>query len=69
MRDLYIKRNELNRISQTLRTAKFQDGISRDQVSKIVEEQKEAYNRFKFYDNFIKIGGKLYGQKIHTKEE
>ena len=68
MRDLYLKRNELNRISQVLRTAKFQDGISREQVTKIFKEQEEAYKRFKFYDNYLKIGGKIYGEQVHTKK-
>lgn len=68
MRDLYLKRNELNRISQVLRTAKFQDGIPREQVTKIFKEQEEAYKRFKFYDNYLKIGGKIYGEQVHTKK-
>ena len=68
MRDLYLKRNELNELSQNLRTAKFQDGISREQVIKIFEVQKDVYNRFKFYDNFLKIGGKIYGEQIRSKK-
>lgn len=69
MRDLYLKRNELNRTSQYLRTAKFQDGISKEQVFKLVEEQQEAWNRFKFYDNYLKIGGKMYGEQIRSKKK
>ena len=68
MRELYLKRNELNKLSQNLRSAKFQDGISREQVQKLVEAQKDVYNRFVFYDNFLKVGGKIYGEQIHSKK-
>lgn len=68
MRDLYIKRNELNQISQNLKTAKFDESLSREQVSHLVGTQKDVYQRYKFYDNYIKIGGKLRGKKICSKE-
>ena len=68
MRELYLKRNELNKLSQNLRSAKFEDGISKEQVTKLVETQKDVYNRFKFYDNFLKIGGKIYAEQIRSKK-
>lgn len=68
MRDLYLKRNELNQKSQKLRCAKFENNISRDKVTELIKVQEEIYNRYKFYDNFLKIGGKMYGQQIRTKE-
>ncbi len=68
MRDLYLKRNELNARSQKLRAAKFKENISRDKVTELIHEQEEIWKRYKFYDNYIKIGGKLNGEKIRTKE-
>ena len=68
MKDLYLKRNELNRISQKLRVAKFMGDISKEKVTELMKTQDEIYKRWKFYDNYIKIGGKIYGKEIHTKE-
>jgi hypothetical protein len=68
MRDIYLKRNELNHLSQKLRVAKFDSGISREKVTELINKQQEVYNRYKFYDNFLKIGGKINGEKIYTKE-
>lgn len=68
MRDLYLKRNELNKNSQKLRSAKFQENISREKVREIIKQQQEIYKRYKFYDEYLKIGGRMNGQKIHTKE-
>ena len=59
MRDLYLKRNELNEKSQKLRVAKFDPRISKDMIEVLIRKQKEIYKRFKFYDEYIKIGGKL----------
>lgn len=61
MRDLYLKRNDLKFCSKKLRVAKFQGDISRQQIAKLVEEQDKIYKKYKFYDNFIKIGGKFHG--------
>lgn len=68
MRDLYLKRNELNARSQKLRTAKFKENISREKIKELIEQQEEIYKRYKFYDNYIKIGGRIHEQQIHTKE-
>lgn len=63
MRDLYLKRNELSRKSQNLQTAKFDLRLSGDQVNELVRVQDEIYKRFKFYDEYLKIGGKLNARK------
>ena len=59
MRDLYLKRNELKFCSKKLRVAKFQGDITREQIQKLVSEQDRIYKKYKFYDEYIKIGGKL----------
>jgi hypothetical protein len=69
MRDLYLKRNELSRKSQKLQTAKFDLSLTGDQVNELVRVQDEIYKRFKFYDEYLKIGGKLNARgKICIKE-
>lgn len=63
MRELILKRNELSRRSQNLQTAKFDLRLSGEQVTKLVRIQDDVYKRYKFYDNYIKIGGKLNATK------
>lgn len=59
MKDIILKRNELCKSSLKLRCAKFQADIPREKVKKLIEEQDKIYKKYKFYDNFIKIGGKI----------
>lgn len=59
MKDIILKRNELCKKSIKLRCAKFQADIPREKVTKLIEEQDKIYKKYKFYDNFIKIGGKI----------
>lgn len=69
MRDLYLKRNQLCEYSLILRNMKFQGDLSREKITELIEEQNEVFKRFKFYDNYLKIGGKLSGgQKIRTEK-
>jgi hypothetical protein len=68
MRDIYLKRNELNELSQKLRVAKFDNNIKDDQVTKLIKEQDKIYQKYKFYDNYLKIGGKVKNEVLHTKE-
>lgn len=68
MKDLYLKRNELNEKSQKLRVVKFHGDLPREKITKLMKEQDEIYKRWKFYDNYIKIGGRIYGKQIHSKE-
>ena len=69
MRDLYLKRNQLCRTSLILRSMKFQGDLSKDRITELVKEQNDVWKRFKFYDNYLKIGGKLSGgQTIRTEE-
>ena len=68
MRDLYLKRKRLCDISMNLRSLKFEVGMNKEEIDKIIKIQNDAYKRFKFYDNYIKIGGKLKSEILHTKE-
>ena len=68
MRDLYLKRKRLCDTSMNLRSLKFEVGMNKEEIDKIIKIQNDAYKRFKFYDNYIKIGGKLKSEILHTKE-
>lgn len=68
MRDIYLKRNELNELSQKLRVAKFDNNLKDDQVTNLIKEQDKIYQKYKFYDNYIKIGGKVKNEVLHTQE-
>lgn len=54
MRDIYLKRNELCRLSKDLRSAKFDMYINKEDVTNLIKVQNDIWNRYKFYDNFIK---------------
>lgn len=60
MRDLIDKKNQLNRNSQKLRTLKFSSTLwnSRTDVTRLIKEQNEVYNKFIFYKEFIKAQSK-----------
>lgn len=60
MRDLIDKRNKLNTNSQKLRTLKFSSTLwnSRADVTRLIKEQNEVYNKFIFYKEFIKAQSK-----------
>lgn len=51
MRDLYLKRNELNEKSQKLRVAKFDPTIKRDMIDKLIRKQKEIIKGLNFMMN------------------
>lgn len=42
--------------------------MEKEEIDKIIKIQNEAYKRWKFYDNYLKIGGKLKSEILHTKE-
>ena len=54
MKDILLKRNELLRKSIRMRSMRFEPKISDKQVEQIAKEQKENYNKWSFYDKFIK---------------
>lgn len=60
MRDLIDRKNELNRNSQKLRTLKFSSTLwnSRTDITRLIKEQNEVYNKFIFYKEFIKAQSK-----------
>lgn len=68
MRDLYLRRKQLCDTSMNLRSLKFEVGMEKEEIDKIIKIQNEAYKRWKFYDNYLKIGGKLKSEILHTKE-
>lgn len=63
MKDIYLKRNELCDYSFRLRTLQFGTWTKHDNLGKIIKERKEIMNKWKFYDNYIKMGGKLKCKK------
>lgn len=54
MRDILIKRNELKNKSAHLRPMRFEPKASNKQIDEIAKTQNEIYNRWNFYDKFIK---------------
>lgn len=68
MRDLYLKRKQLCELSKNLRSVKFDLGLEKKDINYLIRQQNDVYKRFKFYDNYIKIGGKLRSEILHTKE-
>ena len=68
MRDLYLRRKQLCDTSMNLRSLKFEVGMEKEEIDKIIKIQNEAYKRWKFYDNYLKIGGKIKSEILHTKE-
>lgn len=68
MKELYLKRNKLCDLSFMLRSEQFNAYLNKEQLSLIIKNRKEVYKRFKFYDNYIKIGGKIKSEILHTEE-
>ena len=54
MKDILLKRNELKEKSIKLRTIKFAPSTANKQTDVIIKEQNEIYNKWNFYDKFIK---------------
>lgn len=54
MKDLILQKQKLCKKSIILRTAKFDTKISRETVSRLIEEQDKVYKHYKFYDEYIK---------------
>lgn len=58
MNNIYLKRNELSEKSKWLRSAKFDIKLKNEQAFKIDEEQQKIYQKFKFYNEYIKAKNK-----------
>lgn len=54
MRDILLKRNELKNKSVHLRSMRFEPKANSEQIDKIAKEQNEIYNKWNFYDKFVK---------------
>lgn len=54
MKDILIKRNELKNKSVHLRSMRFEPNVKSEQIDKIAKEQSDIYNKWKFYDRFVK---------------
>ena len=54
MRDILLKRNELKNKSIRLRSMRFEPGVSDNRVMENAKTQNELYNKWNFYDKFIK---------------
>lgn len=54
MKDIILKRNQLCNKSLKLRTAKFNQHLKREQVTKLIEEQDKIYNQYIFYKQYLK---------------
>ena len=70
MKDIYIKRNKLREASANLRSAKFDCTIGNKLSFKLDEEQDKVYQKFQFYNHYIKamIKEKEGKNELRTKE-
>lgn len=58
MTNIYLKRNELCEKSKQLRSIKFDIKVKNDRSFDINKEQDKVYNKFKFYNEYIKAKNK-----------
>ena len=63
MKDIILKRNELKRKSIKLRTIKFSPELKNKQTDKIIEEQNKVYDKYNFYDKFLKARDEVKDEK------
>ena len=54
MKDILIKRNELKNKSVHLRSMRFEPKVANEQIDEIAKTQSDIYNRWNFYDKFVK---------------
>ena len=73
MNDLYLKRNKLINDSSHLRTMKFDEDLTKKQIEDLINKENNIYNKYKFYDNYIKcinkMGGRTALRKVGEKLE
>lgn len=62
MKDILIKRNKLKEDAMKLREVKFDEKISKSHGMELNKEQDKLWNKFIFYDNFIKAKDKERGK-------
>ena len=70
MTNIYLKRNELNERSKSLRLVKFDGSIkNRDTSVNIDKEQNKIYKKFTFYNEYIKAINKkeVKDNEVHSK--
>lgn len=53
-KEIRKKKNDLVKESTILQKERFNDKLSKDKSKKIGEKQNEVYEKFKFYNSFIK---------------
>lgn len=55
MKDIFLKRNELEKASKQLRISKFKNDLTHEQIVKLIKEQNDIYKKYKLYDEYLKI--------------
>lgn len=58
MTNIYLKRNELSEKSKHLRSAKFDIKVKMKKSIEIDKEQDKIWNKFNFYNEYIKAKNK-----------
>lgn len=69
MRDLNSTRDKIYHNWSDLKSLKFSPDISQETSLRLSEEEKKLYDKYKFYKEYIRIGGKLNGRQIRIKEK
>lgn len=54
MKDILLKRNELKNKSVYMRSMKFDPELNEREVESVTKQQHDIYNKWNFYDKFIK---------------
>lgn len=63
MKDILLKRNDLKIKSIHMRSMKFDPELNEREVDSVVKQQHEIYNKWNFYDKFIKAREEVKSEK------
>lgn len=57
-KEIYVKKQELNKKSQNLTVAKFDLNLKRETITRLIEEQDKIYKQYTFYKEYLKACNK-----------
>ena len=69
MRELYLKRNESNRLLKDIKPIKYKYNLPDGEFNRLLDTQRDINNRRKFYNSYLKKAGEIRSEKICFKEK
>lgn len=63
MKDILLKRNDLKNKSIHMRSMRFDPDLNDKEVDNVVKQQNAIYNKWNFYDKFIKAREEVKSEK------